>query len=167
MRDKHGRLRSPLTSEERADLVAKLRERAERESGLSPEQRADLRRKADNLERIGRHMDAKRARQRAESWQQRMLSSSELAQLFEEASSSNWGHSADELSHDDMLNLADLFTGWAMSGQTDPQWSARLLGWAKSLEALAIRFGPDWDPPEPKRLSLIGFIARQVRSAGT
>jgi hypothetical protein len=91
----------------------------------------------------------------------------ESDQLFEEASSCTWVSSMDELTHDDMVNLANLFTGWAMGHRTEPRWSAKLLGWAESFENLSVMVGPDWDPPEPKRLSIIGLIARQVRPTGS
>jgi hypothetical protein len=101
---------------------------------------------ADNLEKISAHQERKRAQQEAERLHK--PSPEELARLFDEAASSNWENCEAELSHDDMLYLADLFTGWAMNGKTELHWSVKLLGWAEIFERLATEVGPEWDPPE-------------------
>jgi hypothetical protein len=66
-------------------------------------------------------MDKKRALRNAERLKSpHAPSPGEVTDLFNEAPSLDWGHSADELNYDDMLYLADLFTGWAMDGRTEP-----------------------------------------------
>jgi hypothetical protein len=62
-----------------------------------------------------------------------------------------------------MLRLADVFEGWAMGPNTSPEWSAKLLGWAEGWRKMAEKVGPNWAPPYPDRLSLIGFIAKTLR----
>ena len=61
-----------------------------------------------------------------------------------------------------MVALADTLEGWAMDKRMTPVQSAKLLGWAESLRQLAELVGPDWNPPEPQRLTLMGFLGRQV-----
>lgn len=71
----------------------------------------------------------------------------------------------DELSYRQMLFLAESYTGWAMDKRVTPEQSAMLLGRAKGMEDLAWIVGTDWSPPEPPRLSFIGFIAREVEKS--
>ncbi len=59
-----------------------------------------------------------------------------------------------------MIALADMFLGWALDNDNDPKHSAWLTGYSEGLLAEADLVGPDWNPPEPERLRLIGFIAR-------
>jgi hypothetical protein len=61
-----------------------------------------------------------------------------------------------------MIALADVFEGWALDDRAAPEQSARTLEWAESLRALAREVGPEWDPPQPERLSLIGFLGRKT-----
>jgi hypothetical protein len=92
-----------------------------------------------------------------------MASLEDLARAFEEAAANRWAGAAEQLSHLDMINLADTLTGWAMAHRVSREWSARLLGWAETMQALADKVGPDWNPPEPETLSLIGTLARRLR----
>ena len=92
-----------------------------------------------------------------------MASLEDLARAFEEAAANRWAGVAEQLSHVDMINLADTLTGWAMARRVSREWSARLLGWAETMQALADKVGPDWNPPEPETLSLIGTLARRLR----
>jgi hypothetical protein len=87
----------------------------------------------------------------------------DLARAFEEAARHHWAGTTEQLSHVDMINLADTLTGWAMSRGVSREWSARLLGWADTMQTLADKVGPTWSPPEPRELSLIGFLARRLR----
>jgi hypothetical protein len=91
-----------------------------------------------------------------------MNSPDELRRIFDEAATLKNDDLRDQLAHRHMLALADAFDGWAMDAQVTPVQSAQLLGSAESLRQLAELVGPDWDPPEPERLSLFGFLARQV-----
>jgi hypothetical protein len=92
-----------------------------------------------------------------------MPSLDDLARAFEEAGRTRWKGVAEQLSHLDMINLADTLTGWAMSRGVSREWSGRLLGWAETMQQMADRVGPSWNPPEPKALSLIGLLARRLR----
>jgi hypothetical protein len=92
-----------------------------------------------------------------------MPSLDDLAHAFEEAARNRWRGATKQLSHQDMIHLADTLTGWAMSRGVSREWSARLLGWAETMQQLADKVGPSWSPPEPQDLSLIGSLARRLR----
>ena len=87
----------------------------------------------------------------------------DLARAFERAARHRWAGTTEQLSHVDMINLADTLTGWAMSRGVSREWSTRLLGWAETMQQLADKVGPTWNPPEPQELSLIGSLARRLR----
>ena len=65
-----------------------------------------------------------------------------------------------QLNFEQMIALADMLIGWALDERTDPKRSAWLTGVAEGLLAEADLLGPDWNPPEPEELSLIGFLGR-------
>ena len=65
-----------------------------------------------------------------------------------------------QLNYEQMIALADMLTGWALDKRNDPKRSAWLTGLSEGLMAEANLLGPDWNPPEPEELTLIGFIAR-------
>ncbi len=65
-----------------------------------------------------------------------------------------------QLNHAQMIALADMFLGWALDKENDPKRSAWLTGFSEGLLAEADLVGPDWKPPEPEELTLIGFMAR-------
>lgn len=92
-----------------------------------------------------------------------MPSLDDLARAFEEAGRNRWRGVREQLSHTDMINLADTLTGWAMARGVSREWSSRLVGWAETMQRLADEVGPAWKPPEPGTLSLIGSLARQLR----
>jgi hypothetical protein len=73
--------------------------------------------------------------------------SSEEAELLRYASSVPPITSIDDLSADEMNNLADIFEGWAQSEQTESVHGARLHGWADGLRCLAETVGLDYTPP--------------------
>ena len=60
-----------------------------------------------------------------------------------------------------MIYLADVFEGWALDKQFTPEESARAIGMAEGMRALAEEVGPNWYPPDPKTLSFLGYIARR------
>jgi hypothetical protein len=61
-----------------------------------------------------------------------------------------------------MIALADMFDGWALDAQLTPEQSAQFMGLAESMRRLADGVGPNWNPPSPKRLSLIGHLGRTI-----
>jgi hypothetical protein len=65
-----------------------------------------------------------------------------------------------ELNHTQMLALADMLIGWALDNKFEPKHSAWLTGVSEGLLAEAELLGPDWNPPEPEELSVIGVIGR-------
>lgn len=93
-----------------------------------------------------------------------MASTQELARIVEVADVLPSETVAEQLSYQRMLILADAYLGWATDKQTTPEQAAKLLGWARGLHQLARLKGEDWNPPEPEKISLIGFLARQMES---
>jgi hypothetical protein len=91
-----------------------------------------------------------------------MDSPDDLQRIFDEAATLKNNHMRDQLAYGHMIALADNFEGWAMDVRMSPVQIAKLLGWAESLRQLAELVGPDWNPPEPERLTLMGFLGRQV-----
>ena len=91
-----------------------------------------------------------------------MPSRDQLHALFSEASQLNTAHMKAQLSHAHMEALADLWDGWALEERMTPERSAQLMGWAEGMRQLADEVGPSWKPPEPEKLSLVGFMARTV-----
>ncbi len=59
-----------------------------------------------------------------------------------------------------MIALSDMLTGWALDKSTDPNRSAFLTGVSEGLLAEADLLGPDWNPPEPEELTVIGVVGR-------
>lgn len=91
------------------------------------------------------------------------VSAEELRRIYNAASALNWAdHLRDELAYRHMVQLADVFEGWAMDDRLDLKQSVKLAGWAESLGQLAELVGPDWDPPEPEQLSAVGFMGRTL-----
>ena len=48
------------------------------------------------------------------------------------------------------------------AGVGDPKRSAWLTGVSEGLMAEVDQLGPDWNPPEPEELSLLGFLGRRA-----
>ena len=65
-----------------------------------------------------------------------------------------------ELNYEQMMALADMFIGWALDKSIDPKRSAFLAGVSEGLLAEADLLGPDWNPPEPEELTVIGVVGR-------
>ncbi len=65
-----------------------------------------------------------------------------------------------QLNYEQMIALADMLIGWALDESSDPKRSAWLTGVSEGLLAEAELLGPDWNPPEPEELRLIGFMGR-------
>jgi hypothetical protein len=70
----------------------------------------------------------------------------------------------DNLTGKEMLDLADMYEGWAHDVRMDACNIARLLGWADEKRALVAVIGADYEPPakvpgEPD--SLLKFIAKK------
>ena len=72
-------------------------------------------------------------------------------------------HLSDQLSYGDMLHFADVCEGWAQDERLELEMTAKCLGWADGMRRLADLVGPDWNPPDPPKLSLVGFLARKFR----
>jgi hypothetical protein len=74
--------------------------------------------------------------------------------------------SIDNLSAAEMLDLADMFEGWAQSDQVDPVQVARLHGFADGFRSLVEVVGTDYVPPEASPdapVSLMKFLAVQMQ----
>ncbi len=65
-----------------------------------------------------------------------------------------------QLNYEQMIALADMFIGWALGKSIDPKRSAFLTGVSEGLLAEADLLGPDWNPPEPEELTVIGVVGR-------
>ncbi len=66
----------------------------------------------------------------------------------------------EQLNYEQMIALADTFIGWSLNESIDPKRSAWLAGFAEGLLAEADLLGPDWNPPEPEELTVIGVAGR-------
>jgi hypothetical protein len=84
-----------------------------------------------------------------------------LRRIFDDASELDAPeHYREQLGYRHMTHLADVFEGWALDRNVSPEQSAKLVGWSDGLRRLAEEVGEGWSPPDPKRLSLIGFLGR-------
>lgn len=90
------------------------------------------------------------------------MSSNDLQRLFEETAALKANDPRDQLAYRHMLALADHFEGWALDKQVTPRQVAELMGHAENMRQLAQLVGPQWDPPRPDQLSLLGFLARTM-----
>jgi hypothetical protein len=91
-----------------------------------------------------------------------MTDRDELRRIYEEAAALGANDPRDQLAYRHMLVLADHFEGWALDRQLTAEDVARLTGQAENMRQLAELVGPDWDPPRPERLPLLGFLAREM-----
>lgn len=91
-----------------------------------------------------------------------MSSQEELLQIFNESTSSFAASNKEQLAYRHMIALAEVLEGWTMDARMSPERSAQILGWAEALDKLAEEVGPDWDPPQPARLTLMGFLGRKA-----
>jgi len=91
-----------------------------------------------------------------------MTSAVDLRRIYEEAAALRANDLRDQLAYRHMLALADHFEGWALDERITPAEVAKLMGWAEHMRQLAELVGPDWNPPRPDELSLMGFFGRQV-----
>jgi hypothetical protein len=91
-----------------------------------------------------------------------MSSPDDLQRIFDEAATLKNNDWREQLAFRHMIALADTLEGWAMDARMTPKQTAKLLGWAESLRQLADLVGLDWNPPEPERLSLMGFLGRHA-----
>jgi hypothetical protein len=85
-----------------------------------------------------------------------------LARAFQRLEEKRKAHLREQSAYRHMIHLADVFDGWALDSRNTPEQSIMILGWADSLRELADEVGPDWDPPESGRLSLMGFLGRKA-----
>jgi len=91
-----------------------------------------------------------------------MTSGDELRRIFEDTAALKASDPRDQLAHRHMLALADHFEGWALDKRVTPEEAASLMGHAENMRQLAELLGPQWDPPRPEQLSLLGFLARTL-----
>ena len=66
----------------------------------------------------------------------------------------------EQLSYEQMMALSESFIGWSQDERLEPERSAWLVGFSEGLAAEADRLGPDWNPQEPEKLSLLGYLGR-------
>ncbi len=69
----------------------------------------------------------------------------------------------DDLSHLDMLALANMFSGWSLDGGLSPIRNAYCAGLSEAIRKLADRVGPDWAPPTPDPKPLLSFMAKSAQ----
>jgi hypothetical protein len=91
-----------------------------------------------------------------------MSSREELQRIFDEAVSNFAASNREQLSYEQMLDMADTFGEWAEDERVSFKKAAMLLGWAEALRCPADEVGPDWNPPKPDKLNVMGFIARKI-----
>jgi hypothetical protein len=91
-----------------------------------------------------------------------MTSDDELRRIFEETAALKARDSRDQLAYRHMLALADHCEGWALDEEVTPEEAAELMGRAENLRQLAELVGPEWNPPQPEQLSVVGFLARRI-----
>ena len=131
-----------------AERAEQLRKNSLHET-VSPERRKEMLRVAKILEALARHK-AKKAQEQAAEYP--TVNPVPLA----------FAHLRDELHHAHMVALADMFDGWTQDERRTPEQTAMIMGWVDGLRNLADGVGPSWSPPEPERLSAIGFLARRL-----
>jgi hypothetical protein len=90
----------------------------------------------------------------------------ELQRIFDEAISTFASSNREQLSYEQMLNVAAAFDEWAEDERLTLERSAQLLGWAEGLRRLAVEVGPEWHPVEPDKLNLLGLMARKIEHPG-
>jgi hypothetical protein len=150
----------------------RLSEIAETES--EPERKTKLLKDAKNLEFVAKLKEAKLvAKKKASKFLETDRSAApnadaynteadQLRHIFEQASGPMKEPIRDQLAYRHMVALADNFEGWALHPKTTPEQSAKLLGLSESLRRLSDEVGPDWDPPTPDHLTLLGFLGRKA-----
>lgn len=66
----------------------------------------------------------------------------------------------EQLNIEQMIALSEMFQGWALDEKIEPGRAAWLTGFSEGLLAEAELLGPDWNPPEPEKLTAIGYLGR-------
>ncbi len=70
--------------------------------------------------------------------------------------------STDDLNYAQMLAIAGLFERWAATEtKITAEQRQRLLTMAQEFRDEAAEFGPNWNPPEPEKVGLFLFMARE------
>jgi hypothetical protein len=152
----------PLTNEERAVLIAKLQKKYE--ITKDPEVGRILHRlKLIHERAISRGNEPLRPRstaRRPEEMSDTPPTRERLLQVFKEAASPLSHDTKDQMGARHMLALAELFESWVFDRRLTPIQTTKLLGWAERFRRLAEEVGPDWDPPPPAQLSVLGYLGR-------
>jgi hypothetical protein len=85
-----------------------------------------------------------------------------LEAIFENSAFMKADHLKPQLAYRHMIALADTYDGWAQDKRMTPEKSAQMLGWAEGMRQLAEEVGPEWNPPAPPTVTLVGFLGRMV-----
>ena len=88
------------------------------------------------------------------------MSDEQLKEIYRSACQLPSNSAREQLSYHQMLYLGDVFEGWAQSKNVSRKNSANYLGYAEAIRKLADEVGPDWCPPEPRTLDILGRMAR-------
>ena len=139
-----------LSRAERSKLIRRL-ERKASDLRFDRETRETLARRARNLRKVQKYLDAKTARNRTPET---------LKRLFDQTAATLPRHCKNELSHRHMIALAELYESWVFDRRLSPEQTTSLLGMAEATRRLADEVGPDWDPPPPEKLSVLGYLGR-------
>lgn len=83
----------------------------------------------------------------------------DISRCFEDASIVT--RVKEQLSHRQMLAIVDTFHEWAVDPETPAKNAIQLVEVANGIQQLAEMVGQEWAPPEPEKLSTIGFVARE------
>ena len=96
-----------------------------------------------------------------------MSKTAEELQAVIDANSNMPVHLRDDLSYRHMLLLAECFEDWAdTENGIGEERAAQLIGHARGMRNLAWLVGEDWSPPEPERLCMLVFLARELEKRG-
>jgi hypothetical protein len=85
-----------------------------------------------------------------------------LKEIWDEASKPMSPGVKDGLAYRHMVALTQAYINWAHEEKVSIEQSVMLLAWANKMHKLAEEVGPEWNPPETERLSLLQFIARTL-----
>jgi hypothetical protein len=88
------------------------------------------------------------------------LTDEQLREIYRSACQLPSNTAREQLSYHQMLYLGDVFEGWAQGENVSRKNSANFVGYAEAIRKLADEVGPDWRPPEPKTLDILGRMAR-------
>ena len=88
------------------------------------------------------------------------LTPSALRMIYITAARTRSSHIKEQLSYRHMVALSEALIDWASETKISPVQTARFLGMSEGLRKLAEEVGPDWDPPTPESVTILGGAAR-------